>query len=144
MGPVRIAADPTQGRRSASGQDARKQRMNATTEEPMLKMLFSLSTTAALAASALSGAAQAQGAAAPNLAGSYRCQPQPMKCQWGDTVSITQTGDKVQLNNDSGSFADGKITSNITVSGAPPFNANGVILPDRSIQWSNGTHWMKQ
>ena len=68
----------------------------------------------------------------------------PVKCQWGDTVSITQTGDKVQLNNGSGSFADGKITSNITVSGAPPFSANGVILPDRSIQWSNGTHWMKQ
>jgi hypothetical protein len=53
-------------------------------------------------------------------------------------------GNTVQLNNDSGSFADGKITSNITVSGAPPFSANGVILPDRSIQWSNGTHWMKQ
>jgi hypothetical protein len=141
---VRIAADPTQGKRSASGHDARKQRMHATTEEPMRNMLFSLSTTAALATFALSGAAQAQGAAAPNLAGSYRCQPQPVKCQWGDTVSITQTGDKVQLNNDTGSFADGKITSNITVSGAPPFNANGVILPDRSIQWSNGTHWMKQ
>jgi hypothetical protein len=111
-------------------------------EEPMLRMLFSLSTTAAVTAFALCGAANAQGA--PNLAGNYRCQPQPEKCQWGDTVSITQTGDKVQLNNGSGSFADGKITSNITVSGAPPFNANGVILPDRSIQWSNGTHWMKQ
>ena len=106
----------------------------------MLKMLFSLTTAAAVTTFALNGAAQAQGAAAPNLAGTYRCQPQPVKCQWGDTVSITQTGNTVQLNNDSGSFADGKITSNITVSGAPPFSANGVILPDRSIQWSN-TRW---
>lgn len=110
----------------------------------MLKMLFSLATAAAVTTFALNAAAQAQGAAAPNLAGTYKCQPQPVKCQWGDTVSITQTGNTVQLNNDSGSFADGKITSNITVSGAPPFSANGVILPDRSIQWSNGTHWMKQ
>jgi hypothetical protein len=110
----------------------------------MLKMLLSISTTAAVAAFALCGAAQAQGAAAPNLAGTYKCQPQPVKCQWGDTVSITQTGNTVQLNNDSGSFADAKITSNITVSGAPPFSANGVIMPDRSIQWSNGTHWLKQ
>jgi hypothetical protein len=113
-------------------------------EDPMLKMLFSLATATAVTTFALNGAAQAQGAAAPNLAGTYKCQPQPVKCQWGDTVSITQTGNTVQLNNDSGSFADGKITSNITVSGAPPFSANGVILPDRSIQWSNGTHWMKQ
>jgi hypothetical protein len=109
----------------------------------MLKTLLSISTTAAVVALALCGAAQAQGAG-PNLAGTYKCMPQPVKCQWGDTVSITQTGNTVQLNNDSGSFADGKITSNITVSGAPPFSANGVILPDRSIQWSNGTHWMKQ
>jgi hypothetical protein len=41
----------------------------------MLKML-SLSTAAALAAFALCGAAHAQGAAAPNLAGTYKCQPQ--------------------------------------------------------------------
>lgn len=106
--------------------------------------MLSLPTAAALAALALGGAAHAQGAAAPNLAGAYKCQPQPVKCQWGDTVSITQTGKTVQLNNASGSFADGKITSNITVSGAPPFSANGVILPDHSIQWSNGTHWRKQ
>jgi hypothetical protein len=109
----------------------------------MLKML-SLSITAAVAAFALCGEAQAQGSAAPNLAGTYKCQPQPVKCQWGDTVSITQTGNTVQLNNDSGSFADAKITSNITVSAAPPVSANGLIRPDHSIEWSNGTHWLKQ
>ena len=116
---------------------------HATREEPMLKT-SSLPTAAAIAAFALCGAAQAQGAAAPEIAGTYKCQPEPVKCQWGETVSITQTGNTAQLNNDSGSFADAKITSNITVSAAPPFSANGLILPDHSIQWSNGTRWLKQ
>src|SRR5277367_5903223 len=102
-----------------------------TKEEPMLKTL-SLSMIAAVAAVALSSAAQAQGAAMPNLAGTYKCQPQPVACQWGATVSITQTGDKVSLSNDSGSFADAKLTSNITLSASPPFNSNGLIMPDRS------------
>ena len=60
------------------------------------------------------------------------------------TVSITQAGNKVELKNDSGSFADAKLTSNITLSASPPFNSEGLILPDKSIQWSNGTHWVKQ
>src|SRR5215475_2068304 len=42
--------------------------------------------------------AQSQGAAAPNLAGNYGCQPQPDECVWGMTVSITQEGNKVSLN----------------------------------------------
>jgi hypothetical protein len=109
----------------------------------MLKML-SLSTAAAVAAFALCGQAQAQGAALPNVAGTYKCQPQPIACQWGSTVSITQEGNKIALNNDSGSFADAKITSNITLSASPPFNSNGLIMPDHSIEWSNGTHWVKQ
>jgi hypothetical protein len=50
----------------------------------------------------------------------------------------------VSLNNDKGSFADAKLTSNITVSAAPPFSANGLIMPDHSIQWSDGTQWVKQ
>jgi hypothetical protein len=105
--------------------------------------ILSLSTAIAIGTCGLSVAAQAQGAA-PNLAGNYRCQPQPDKCEWGATVSITQEGNKVSLNNDKGSFADGKLTSNITVSAAPPFSANGLIMPDHSIQWSDGTQWVKQ
>jgi hypothetical protein len=109
-----------------------------------MRKMLSLSTTVAAAAFALCGGAQAQGAAPPNLAGTYKCQPQPVACQWGPTVSITQTGNTVQLKNDSGSFADAKLTSNITLSASPPFNSEGLILPDHSIQWSNGTHWLKQ
>ena len=105
----------------------------------MLKILPAL----AIGTFALCATAWSQGAA-PNLAGNYRCQPQPDKCEWGTSVSITQEGDKVSLNNDKGSFADAKLTSNITLSAAPPFNANGLIMPDRSIQWSNGTQWVKQ
>jgi hypothetical protein len=109
----------------------------------MLKIL-SISTTAALAALAFAGHAQAQAGAQPNVAGTYKCQPEPVKCQWGPTLSITQSGNTVELKNDSGSFANAKLTSNITLSASPPFNSEGLILPDHSIQWSNGTHWLKQ
>jgi hypothetical protein len=104
---------------------------------------WSLSTAVAIGTFGLCVTARTQGAA-PSLAGNYRCQPQPDKCLWGTTVSITQEGNGVALNNEKGSFADAKLTSNITVSGAPPFNANGLIMPDHSIQWSNGTQWVKQ
>jgi hypothetical protein len=108
----------------------------------MLRIL-SLSTAVGIGMFGLCVTAQAQ-VAAPNLAGNYRCQPQPDKCIWGATVSIAQEGKKVSLNNEKGSFADAKLTSNITLSAAPPFNANGLIMPDRSIEWSNGTRWVKQ
>jgi hypothetical protein len=105
---------------------------------------LSLSTAVAIATFGLCVTGWTQGAA-PNLAGTYRCQPQPDKCIWGTTVSITEEGNnKVSLNNEQGSFADAKLTSNITLSAAPPFNANGLIMPNHSIQWSNGTQWVKQ
>jgi hypothetical protein len=110
----------------------------------MLKML-SLLTAAAIAAFGLCAIAQSQGAAAPNIAGNYRCQPQPDKCDlWGTAVSITQAGNKLSLNNEKGSFTDAELTSNTTLSADPPFNADGVIMPDHSIQWSNGNKWIKQ
>ena len=110
----------------------------------MLKIL-SLSTAIAIGTFGLCVTVHSQGAAAPNLAGNYRCQRQPDKCDvWGTTVSITQEGNRISLNNEKGSFADAKLTSNITLSAAPPFNANGLIMPDHSIEWSNGTHWVKQ
>ena len=105
--------------------------------------ILSFSTAVALGTFGLCVTAWTQGAA-PNLAGNYKCQPQPDKCIWGTTVSITPEGSKFALNNEQGSFADAKLTSNITLSAAPPFNANGLIMPDHSIQWSNGTQWVKQ
>ena len=110
----------------------------------MLKTL-SLLTIVAISTFGLCSTSQSQGTAAPNLGGTYRCQPQPDKCDvWGTAVSITQEGNKLSLNNKKGSFADAKLTSNTTLSAAPPFNANGLVMPDHSIQWSNGTQWVKQ
>ena len=108
-----------------------------------MRNILSLSTAIAIGTFGLSVTGWAQGGA-PNLAGNYKCQPQPDKCEWGTTVSITQQGNKASLANDKGSFADAKVTSNITISAAPPFSANGLIMPDHSIQWSDGTQWVKQ
>jgi hypothetical protein len=108
-----------------------------------MRNILSLSMAVAIGTFGLCVTAWSQGAA-PNLAGSYKCQPQPDKCGWGTALSITQEGNKVSLNNEQGSFADAKLTSNITLSAAPPFSANGLIMPDHSIQWSDGTQWVKQ
>jgi hypothetical protein len=102
-----------------------------------------VSLLAAFAAFVLAAPAQAQGL--PNLAGTYRCAPEPSSCQWqGKLLTVTQSGSTVTLNIDKGEFAAGKLTSNITVSAGPPFNAEGRILPNHSIEWSNGTKWIKQ
>jgi hypothetical protein len=101
----------------------------------------------ALAASGLpdSARAQAQQGARADLAGAYRCQPEPSPCPWpGQTMAIAQTGSALELKNDQGVFANAKLTSDITVSGGPPWNTIGIVLPDHSIQWSNGTKWTKQ
>jgi hypothetical protein len=110
----------------------------------MLKNLSFISMIVALSALSLSGLAQAQ-SSAPNLAGTYRCVPEPSSCQWQEqNPTISQTGATVQLNINKGEFAEGKLTSNITVSAGPPFNSEGLIRPDHSIEWSNGTKWLKQ
>jgi hypothetical protein len=110
----------------------------------MPKNLSIISMIAALTALALPGLAQAQ-SSAPNLAGTYRCVPEPSSCQWQEqNPTISQTGATVQLNINKGEFAEGKLTSNITVSAGPPFNSEGLIRPDHSIEWSNGTKWIKQ
>jgi hypothetical protein len=101
----------------------------------------------ALAASTLPGSAQAQAqqGARANLTGAYRCEPEPSPCPWpGQTMAITQNGSELEFKNDQGLFANGKLTSDITVSGIPPWNSIGIVLPDHSIQWSNGTKWKKQ
>jgi len=109
----------------------------------MLKNLSFISI-AALFTLALPGLAQAQ-SSSPNLAGTYRCVPEPSSCQWQEqTPTISQTGGTLQLNINQGEFAEGRLTSNITVSAGPPFNSEGLVRPDHSIEWSNGTKWLKQ
>jgi hypothetical protein len=104
-----------------------------------------ISLLAALAASALPGLAPAQQGAKANLGGSYRCEPDPSPCPWpGQTMSIAQSGPNLELKNEQGAFAQAKVTSDITVSGGPIWNSIGIVLPDNSIEWSNGTRWRKQ
>lgn len=110
----------------------------------MLKNSMPISLMAALAAFAFAGPATAQ-SSAPNLSGTYRCQPEPAPCKWqGQTPTISQSGTKLELKIDSNELAEGKLTSNITVSAGPPYNSEGLIRPDHSIEWSNGTKWVKQ
>ena len=90
------------------------------------------------------GTLLAQGAS-PNLGGTYRCVPEPSSCQSsGQTFTVTQAGNNLDLKNDKGDVGRGTLTSNISLSAGPPWNMLGVILPDNSIQWSNGTKWQKQ
>jgi hypothetical protein len=106
--------------------------------------LYSVSVliAAMLAAFTLQGQGHAQGNA-PNLSGTYRCAPEPVQCQ-APTFSVSQSGATLELKAENGPVAEGKVTSDITLSAGPPWNSNGVVMPDRSIQWSNGTHWRKQ
>jgi hypothetical protein len=108
----------------------------------MTRTALSISLVALLSALAVPGLAQAQGSAA-NVAGTYRCVPEPTRCQ-APTYTVTQNGPTLELKGEDGTLTGGKMTSDITLSAGPILNANGVILPDRSIQWSNGTHWQKQ
>lgn len=109
----------------------------------MLNRSVRLSTIAMLAFLASPAPVSAQQGA--NVSGVYRCEPEPSPCQWpGQTVSIAQSGAALDLKNQTGTFADAKLTSDVTISGGPPWNAIGIVLPDHSIQWSNGTLWRKQ
>jgi hypothetical protein len=98
----------------------------------------------ALCALALIGRAQAQGAAPADVSGTYKCQPSPSPCRWsGPSATITQTGNKVQIKGENGAVADGTATSDITISAGGTFNSLGIIRPDKSIDWSDGTKWSK-
>jgi hypothetical protein len=110
----------------------------------MPKDFLTASIVALVAAFALPAQGLAQGAAATNVAGTYRCQPEPDKCQ-SPTYSLTQTGNNLEIKGDNGNvIAAAKLTSNITISAGPTWNSLGRILPDRSIEWTNGTKWIRQ
>lgn len=107
----------------------------------MLKILrVSVISILALAPCAL----LAQGSA-PNLSGTWRCVPDPSSCQsGGQTFTITQSGNEIDLKNDKGDIGRAQLSSAISLSVSAPWNMLGVILPDGAIQWSNGTKWQKQ
>jgi hypothetical protein len=79
----------------------------------------------------------------PNLAGTYRCEPQPAPCQSGQTFTLTQSGDQIEFKSENGFVGHAKFTSAISLSGLAPWNSLGVITPDKHVQWSNGTQWRK-
>ncbi len=109
------------------------------------KFALSITVVVALGALALGGRAQAQGAAPPDLSGTYQCTPNPDPCTWpGASPSISQSGNKLQIKGDNGATADAALTSSMTISAAGTFNSLGIIRPDHSIDWSDGTTWRKQ
>jgi hypothetical protein len=96
---------------------------------------------ALLAASIISAFGLAR-AEAPDIAGSYRCEPQPMPCKWGTTFSVAPAGNKLELKSEKGELLHAQFTSPITISAEPPWNSLGVIY-GRTIEWSDGTKWQK-
>jgi hypothetical protein len=108
----------------------------------MPKTSISAAVITTLVAFVPPGQGHAQGSSA-NLAGTYRCSPEPAQCQ-APTFSILQNGPALEIKAENGPIADGKTTSDLTISAGPPWNSIGVVMPDGSIQWSSGTHWRKQ
>ena len=62
----------------------------------------------------------------------------------GQTFTVTQSGDTLEMKNDKGLVGRASVTSNISLSAGGPWNMLGVVVPDGRIQWSNGTVWRKQ
>ena len=86
--------------------------------------------------------AQAQ-TAASNLSGNYRCEPQPDACKLGETFTLTQSGNSLDLKNERGEQGHASLTSPSTISAGAPFNMLGVVRDD-GIDWSNGTRWRRR
>jgi hypothetical protein len=115
----------------------------------MEKLALCTAVLAALGALALAGPAQAQNqapaASPPDLNGNYQCQPSPDPCNWsGASASISQSGNKLQIKGGDSAVADATLTSDSTISAGATFNSLGIIRPDHSIDWSDGTKWSKQ
>jgi hypothetical protein len=107
-----------------------------------VKALLSVSVIAAAGTSLFAGTSEA---APPNLTGTYRCQPAPAPCLWpGHSPSITQSGVNLQIKSDQGEIAAARLTSDTTISAGATLNSLGIIRPDHSIDWSDGTKWRRQ
>jgi hypothetical protein len=94
---------------------------------------------------------QQEGAAAQstpplNLAGTYRCGPDAKACQWlGTTITITQSGSKLEIKSEKGGTAAGELMGNVGATAGPPMNMIAAISANgRTLDWSNGTKWTKQ
>jgi hypothetical protein len=89
--------------------------------------------------------AAAAEAAVPNLTGTYGCEPAPEQCRSGRIFEVTQSGAHLEFKSDNGDVGQAALTSNISLSAAPPWNTLGVITsPNGVIEWSNGTIWRKR
>ena len=108
----------------------------------MLKKFMAASVLSMVALTPAELIAQGSGT---NLGGTWRCAPDPSSCQaGGQTFTVTQSGNNLEVKNDKGNAGQAQLTSNISLSASAPWNMLGVILPDGAIQWSNGTKWQKQ
>ena len=76
------------------------------------------------------------------LTGKYRCQPDPRDCLLGQTFSVKQSGDRVEISNEKGEALVAGVTTETFLTMGAPWNALGVIYGSDS-QWSNGTRWVK-
>ncbi len=102
--------------------------------------------SAALVAAAVFGADQTHAVNyKANLAGTFKCGPDMKVCQWsGQSFTITQKGNQLEIKNNKGDQGTAILTSNISVSAGPPWNMLGVISTDgKTISWSNGSEWRK-
>jgi hypothetical protein len=97
------------------------------------------------AAAAEEAAAPAPQAPAPNVAGTYRCQAYELACARGLTFTVTQTGNRLDFQNENGDTGIAYLTSDVMVLAAGNWNMVGVILKgqNNTIQWTNGTRWVK-
>jgi len=105
-----------------------------------------LAMTIPVVAALAFGAIQTQAAtSSPNLAGTFKCGPDTKACQWsGQSFTVTQTGNHLDIKNDKGDVGTATLTSPISISAGPPWNMLGVISADgRTIDWSNGSQWKK-
>jgi hypothetical protein len=123
-------------------------------QKPTRKIL-PCAALAVLCGLAMSASALAQGAAKPGaseppnmhnlLGGTWQCKPNPDPCNWpGASPSITQSGNDLQIKGADGAIADAKMTSATTISAGGTFNSFGIVRPDKSIDWSDGTKWTKK
>jgi hypothetical protein len=74
--------------------------------------------------------------------GKYRCEPDRRGCLLGQTFSVTQSGDRLEIASDKGEALFARLTTDRSLTMGPPWNALGVIYGS-DIQWSNGTRWIK-
>jgi hypothetical protein len=62
----------------------------------------------------------------------------------GKNPSIAQSGSTLEIKSDQGDISAAKLTSDTTISAGPTFNSIGIVRPDHSIDWSDGTKWRKK